>query len=384
MRKEGKRKYYSLVLLIATLIIALPTLSNAAQIVLHTKSKAVSAGSIVRLDVRVEENKDPINAISGAIFIPFEHFDVASVSLDQSVISFWIKEPSYNKEAGLLEFEGIVLKEGGFRAEEGHIFSLVLNAVTTGQARIELVSGSILAHDGSATNVLSSLEGVNISVESRNDCVGIECVPESLRPLTISMAEEGDIVANAQKTSLTASGVLFSWIGTLVAFIGGAILAFIIENRMHPHTAPNSYRESAKDTQRLVNIRKNRVSKKALLYFSVPILVAFLTSIFVTYIIYITLDNADLLFIPIIKMPIFYFLVLLALHMILYVLVLWAIFRSLKRKFFGGVSYFWGTILGAVIILTILFSGFDQYRFIFEEGIASLPSASQIHLSTIQ
>ncbi|MEZ4156398.1 MAG: hypothetical protein R3B52_00260 [Candidatus Paceibacterota bacterium] len=378
-----KKIFAKTVLLIAAVTVLLaPQPTDAAIISLESRVSNLKEGQIIKVGVQLKENFTAINAISGSVFVPFEHFDFVTTDLEDSAVSFWIKEPEYDPATSLITFEGILLKDGGFRAASGHIFSATFRALQAGEAKFELASGEVLAHDGSATNVLSGLKGVSLTIEPREDCVGIDCVPTEVRPLLMTSAEYTDQVAGPR--GLSASGVLLSWLGTLVAFIAGAIIAFIVENRRHPHTRPRNYKEAIKETRSLIGRGSSGLSKKALLYFAVPIFVAFLVSIFVTYILYLTIGSADLLFMPIIKMPVFYFLALLALHITLYLLILWAVFRSLKRKFFGGISYFWGTIFGAIIILTILFSGFDQYRFIFEDDIASLPSVNQMHLSTTQ
>lgn len=104
-----------------------------------------------------------MNAVSGVVSFPVETLQVASVSKTDSIVNLWVQEPSYSNLDGTVQFEGIALNPG-FTGVSGKIISITFRAKKEGKAALIFTSGSVLANDGQGTNVLSSLDGSNYTI----------------------------------------------------------------------------------------------------------------------------------------------------------------------------------------------------------------------------
>jgi len=96
-----------------------------------------------------------VNAAEGVIAFSPEKLEVRSISKAPSVFNLWAQEPSFSNTQGRVSFEGVVLNPGF--VGEGTILTITFRAKTPGTAQWSFSSGSILANDGSGTNVLTSL-----------------------------------------------------------------------------------------------------------------------------------------------------------------------------------------------------------------------------------
>ena len=124
-------------------------------------------GSTFSVGVSVGSVDQAINAVSGVISFPWDKLEMVSLSKTGSIFSLWVQEPSFSNSVGTVSFEGIVLNPG-FTGASGKILSMTFRAKIAGTANISFSSGSVLAHDGTGTNILtgSRVAVVNIGAAS--------------------------------------------------------------------------------------------------------------------------------------------------------------------------------------------------------------------------
>jgi hypothetical protein len=134
----------------------LPLFAHAADLGFSPSSGVSSPSSQFSVDIVLLNNTQSINAISGAVSFPADLLSVKSISKDGSLIKLWSTEPSYSNTDGTVDFEGVVFNPG-FAGAQGKVLTITFVPKRTGKANVFFTSGSVLANDGKATNVLGQL-----------------------------------------------------------------------------------------------------------------------------------------------------------------------------------------------------------------------------------
>lgn len=153
-----KRKVFRVRLLLISFILLTTSVGTlfAANITLTPSSVTTSVGKTFTLDVLVNNNQDTINAVSASISFPADVLSVTALSKSGSFINLWAEEPSYSNSNGTVSLEGVALNPG-FSGASGKVISITFRAKQEGNISIVAKSGSVLANDGNATNVLGNL-----------------------------------------------------------------------------------------------------------------------------------------------------------------------------------------------------------------------------------
>lgn len=126
--------------------------SFAATLSLSPSSGTFKPGDTFTVTVNVSSNDKAINAVSGSISFQTDKLQVISVS-KSSLVSLWVKEPSFSNSSGRVDFEGIILNPG-FKGSS-RILSITFKAKVAGTAKVSFVSANVLANDGFGTRILS-------------------------------------------------------------------------------------------------------------------------------------------------------------------------------------------------------------------------------------
>jgi Cohesin domain len=127
----------------------------AANLSVSPSSVTSKVGKTFTVDLVVSNNTDAINAASALVTYPQDTLSVVSVSKAGSFISLWAEEPVFSNEKGTLTLEGVALNPG-FNKTTGKIISITFKALQEGNVSIAVKSGSVLANDGNATDVLKT------------------------------------------------------------------------------------------------------------------------------------------------------------------------------------------------------------------------------------
>ncbi len=137
------------------LVLLAPSFAAAATLSFVPAAGSFSVGSTITVSVVVGSNGTALNAVSGAITFPKDVIEVVSISKNQSIVSLWVQEPSFSNSAGTINFEGIILNPGYIGAS-GKVININFKIKSPGVAALTYNAGSILANDGSGTEILSS------------------------------------------------------------------------------------------------------------------------------------------------------------------------------------------------------------------------------------
>lgn len=155
-------------LLFASFFLQITAAYAVADLSISPASGTFEAGQTFTVSINVTNNNQPINAISGALTFPTNILLVKSLSKDGSIIKLWAEEPSFSNTNGTIKFEGVVLNPG-FSGSRGKVLTVVFQAKVSGDASVIFSSGSVLANDGEATNVLQNMANALYTISSSED-----------------------------------------------------------------------------------------------------------------------------------------------------------------------------------------------------------------------
>lgn len=137
----------------------------ATNIAVVPDTGSYSVGKTFIVDFYVTNNSQAINAVSGVLSYPVEMLQVQSLSKSGSIIKLWAEEPAFSNSEGSVKFDGVILNPG-FSGSKGKILSITFLVKKAGNAPISFSSGSVLANDGEATNIIDHLNGGAYSLQS--------------------------------------------------------------------------------------------------------------------------------------------------------------------------------------------------------------------------
>jgi hypothetical protein len=172
---------------------------------------------------------------------------VTNLSKDGSIIKLWSNDPVYSNADGSINFEGVIFNPG-FSGTEGKVLTVTFMPKKTAKANIFFNSGSILANDGKATNILGQLGtasftiGNNLQVSGGNTTTPVE---NPLLPLAPKIVSATNPDSNKWYKNNQPS---FSW------EIPDGVTAVRTAYDRNPSTIPSKLYEPAISTKTLDNV----------------------------------------------------------------------------------------------------------------------------------
>ena len=144
-------------------IFIFPYIVNAGTLFITPQSNNVRVGDTFYVLVNTDTKGISINAASVDIKYDPAFLSAQSVGYSNSIFSLWVEEPAYSNTTGIVHLSG-GLSSPGWNGPNGAIIRVTFKAKASGQTKISLENGSVLANDGLGTNVLTSAFGSNISI----------------------------------------------------------------------------------------------------------------------------------------------------------------------------------------------------------------------------
>ncbi|MEN9605106.1 MAG: hypothetical protein RJB39_791 [Candidatus Parcubacteria bacterium] len=152
---------------VAVIFIAVPHIVQAANLSFSQTKDSYNIGDTFSVSVNVDSGSQSVNAVSGTVSFPKDKLSVVSVSKSGSVVSLWVQDPSSSNAAGTVSFEGVILNPG-FTGSRGKIITINFKAKDQGAVNLSFSSGSVLANDGSGSNILESLKTSSLVIQSKS------------------------------------------------------------------------------------------------------------------------------------------------------------------------------------------------------------------------
>lgn len=154
-----KKLLLSSIVLVAVLSLR-NTPAQAATLNLVTGQSTVKIGDTVTVDVKIDSPDVAVNAVQATVQFPKDILSVTNLDYSSSVFSFWLQKPAYSNENGEVTFIGGSTE--GFVGQSLQVLRINFKVVGTGQAPINFTDAAVTASNGSGSNILSAMNGVNI------------------------------------------------------------------------------------------------------------------------------------------------------------------------------------------------------------------------------
>ncbi len=175
--------------------------ADAASLYLNPSSGSYKAGSSFSVTLFVESSNAPMNGVSANISFPSDIVRVTSISKSGSIVNLWASEPEFSNDSGSIKLEGVVLS--GYTGSAGKIITVNFIAKSAGSAPITIRSGSVLAHDGSGTNILSSMRSAQFTISPQAETPPAEEEDTPVKETEKQTAPATSAPGTAQISSLT-------------------------------------------------------------------------------------------------------------------------------------------------------------------------------------
>ncbi len=192
-------------LIAATLLLLVPSVSQAATLRVTPSSATVSAGGSISETVDVSSTDQALNAISGTISFPSNLLQVVSISKDTSVLSLWVQDPSYSNSSGTITWSGIV-PNPGYQGGSSPVLRVLFRARTPGSATVAFSSSAVLANDGNGTDILTSASPATITITGAHVQAPPAAASSAILPTTITSSSHPD-----QTQWYKLSHAVFDW-----------------------------------------------------------------------------------------------------------------------------------------------------------------------------
>ena len=136
--------------------------AHAATLSASPSTGVYSTGSTFTVRVIVNSAGKPINAADGTLSFNPSELSVVSASRGGSIFNLWVTEPTVS--GGSITFSGGI--PSGYTGGAGNVMTVTFRAKGSGPARVSFSGGSVLANDGRGTNVLTSMDGGNYTIQA--------------------------------------------------------------------------------------------------------------------------------------------------------------------------------------------------------------------------
>jgi len=156
--------FYKILIVLVTLI---PQVILAVSLDIKINNNDIKVGDEILIALEIDTLGKSYNAISGQLLVE-NSFEIKNINIGESLISFWIENPTKTKN-NTIDFSGII--PGGLNGS-GNIFEITLLVKNTNLGQLTLRSVSIFENDGLGTE--KKIPDKSININPRNLIAGEE------------------------------------------------------------------------------------------------------------------------------------------------------------------------------------------------------------------
>jgi len=154
--------------------------AEAASLFLVPGSGEFRTGGKITVDLKIDSEGTGVNAGQATIRFPKETLQVTAVDKSNSTFSFWLEEPTYSNEDGVISFIGGT--PYGISGSSIQVLRITFTSKGSGTAPITIVDAAVTASDGSGTNVLSTTGDASFTISPT------AAIPTATTPTTAAPA----------------------------------------------------------------------------------------------------------------------------------------------------------------------------------------------------
>ncbi len=178
------KKYLQFLLGLAICFLSLQSVS-AATLYLSSDKEVLSIGETFEAVVKIDSEDASINACQVTLQFPKDILEAEKIGKTDSVFNFWLEEPAFSNDNGTVTFIGG--SNFGSSGKSLKILTISFKVKGSGQIKLVFTDGAITASDGSGTNVLSTMLGLELTSAAKTGVAKIE--PKQIPPPTQIMRQ---------------------------------------------------------------------------------------------------------------------------------------------------------------------------------------------------
>lgn len=151
-------------------VFSAPHSAFAASYNLTADKETFATGDTFNVDVKIDSTDVGVNAAQATITYPKDTVQVTGIDKGTSALDFWLQGPSYSNDTGQVSFIGG--SQSGMSGKALEVLRITFKVKGAGAVNIIFTDGAVTASDGSGTNVLTSMNGLQLtSVTSQTAAV---------------------------------------------------------------------------------------------------------------------------------------------------------------------------------------------------------------------
>lgn len=140
------------------------SVTRAATLYFAPDVQNMGIGGEFRINLNVDTQSASVNAVQATVKFSPSVLKLLDFDKSASVFNFWLEEPAVSEKDGTIVFTAGTTK--GISGAALRVISLHFKTIGAGTAQITVTNAAVTASDGSGTNILSSIKGANIGVET--------------------------------------------------------------------------------------------------------------------------------------------------------------------------------------------------------------------------
>lgn len=162
-----KINIFSILIIIFIFFSCAKTSFASTEIYFHKDLNQIIKGDTFAVDLKISSSDDLINVIDGTIIYDKNILEVVNINTNNSLISLWVTEPTFDNKIGELKLVGGI--PNGFKGENGQIFEIIFKAKRTGVTLIGFKDiFSVFINDGLGTAINPWLKPISLYIDQKS------------------------------------------------------------------------------------------------------------------------------------------------------------------------------------------------------------------------
>jgi hypothetical protein len=153
------RRFFTIFAVSAALLLA-GRVASAASISAYTSKDAVAIGDTFTVSLVIDSEGIGVNAAQATVKFPAETLEVVDVDKTSSVFNFWLLGPTISNADGTVKF--VAGSTSGYSGKSLNVLNIRFRVKGAGKTQIALSEGAVTAADGSGSNVLNTMRGIQV------------------------------------------------------------------------------------------------------------------------------------------------------------------------------------------------------------------------------
>lgn len=156
-------KKYSLIIFFSFLFLLLTFSVSAAELSLEPAQSEYNVNDTFLVEIQLDSQGEYLNAVEVSLAFDPEFLQVKDFSQGNSILTLWVKEPTFSNEDGLIYFTGGI--PGGYQGVNGVLGKIVFQAKKQGQGQVQFQNSSqVLLNDGLGTQAVLETRGAVFNI----------------------------------------------------------------------------------------------------------------------------------------------------------------------------------------------------------------------------